>query len=217
MSDLEQRKVFSDNLTRFLETYHKTQKEVADAIHVSPQTFNTWVHGKAIPRMGKVQLLADYFNVPKSYLIDVQTEQKYHISFDSNIHPIAKKRFHVLGSVACGEPILMENTFETFIDLLDAVSFDFVLVAKGDSMINAGIHDGDAVFVKSQDMVENGQIAVVAIDDEATLKRLYWYKEKDLLVLRAENPKYEDMIFTESSAKNIRVLGRAMAYQTLIR
>ena len=151
------------------------------------------------------------------YLIDVQAEQKYHISFDSNIHPIVKKHFPILGSVACGEPILMENTFETFIDLLDAVSFDFVLVAKGDSMINAGIHDGDAVFVKSQDMVENGQIAVVAIDDEATLKRLYWYKEKNLLVLRAENPKYEDMIFTESSAKNIRVLGRAMAYQTLIR
>lgn len=215
MSDLDQRKVFSDNLIRFLESHHKTQREVASAIHVSPQTFNTWVQGKAIPRMGKVQLLADYFNVPKSYLIDEKISYNDYLTLD--IHPVAKKKFPVLGQVACGKPILMDNTIETFIDLLDTVSFDFVLIAKGDSMVNAGIHDGDAVFVRSQNIVDNGQIAVVAIDDEATLKRFYWYKEKDLLVLRAENPEYEDMVFSGESAENIRVLGRAMAYQALIK
>lgn len=72
MSEYEQRQILSKNLTDLLAKYEKNQKEVADAIRVSPQTFNTWCKGIAIPRMGKIQALADYFNVPKSALIDAQ-------------------------------------------------------------------------------------------------------------------------------------------------
>lgn len=78
MSEQEQRKIFSRNLSRLLEENDKTQKEVADAISVSPQTFNTWVKGVALPRMGKVQALADYFNIPKSALIEEQLEKDGH-------------------------------------------------------------------------------------------------------------------------------------------
>lgn len=70
MSDKEQKRIFSKNLNYFLSLNNKTQKEVANAINVSPQTFNTWCQGIAIPRIGKVQLLADYFNIPKTALID---------------------------------------------------------------------------------------------------------------------------------------------------
>ncbi len=70
MTDMEQRKVFSRNLNRFLREKNKTQKEVADAIGVLPQTFNTWAKGIAIPRMGKIQALAEYFHINKSELID---------------------------------------------------------------------------------------------------------------------------------------------------
>lgn len=70
MSDEEQKKIFSENLLKFLSETGKTQKEVADAIQVSPQTFNTWCQGIALPRMGKVQLLADYFHINKSDLLD---------------------------------------------------------------------------------------------------------------------------------------------------
>ena len=66
MSEDKQKKIFSENLNRYIEASGKTQLEIARAIGVSPQTFNTWCKGIAIPRMGKVQALADYFRINKS-------------------------------------------------------------------------------------------------------------------------------------------------------
>lgn len=82
MTDEEQKLIFSHNLTALLREYNKTQKEVAEAINVSPQTFNTWCKGIALPRMGKVQLLADYFNIKKSDLIDesAKDEEQYYLN-----------------------------------------------------------------------------------------------------------------------------------------
>ena len=76
MSESEQRKIFSKNLNRYLAYSGKLQKEVADAIGVSPQTFNTWTQGIAVPRMGKVQLLADYFHIQKSDLLEERSERE---------------------------------------------------------------------------------------------------------------------------------------------
>lgn len=73
MADEEQKKIFAKNLNKYLALSNKTQKEVADAINVSPQTFNTWCQGIALPRMGKVQRLADYFGIGKTNLIDEKT------------------------------------------------------------------------------------------------------------------------------------------------
>lgn len=75
MSDEKQKKVFSRNLSFYVRSREKTQKDVADAIGVSTQTFNTWMRGIALPRMGKVQLLADYFGIQKSDLIEDKTSQ----------------------------------------------------------------------------------------------------------------------------------------------
>lgn len=85
MSENEQKRIFSKNLLKLLSTYNKTQKEVADAIGVSPQTFNTWCQGIALPRMGKVQMLADYFNINKSDLIEEKSENtdSYYLNDDA--------------------------------------------------------------------------------------------------------------------------------------
>ena len=74
MSEDIQKKIFSRNLNDLLETQGKTQLEVANAIGVSPQSFNTWTQGKILPRMGKIQLLADYFGINKSDLLEEKTE-----------------------------------------------------------------------------------------------------------------------------------------------
>ena len=79
MSDELQKKIFSENLNRLLQGREKTQSEVAKEIDVSPQTFNTWTQGIAIPRMGKIQRLADYFHIEKSALLDkASQEQTYY-------------------------------------------------------------------------------------------------------------------------------------------
>ena len=82
-------------------------------------------------------------------------------------------------------------------------------------MTGARIHDGDIVFVRSQPDVENGEIAVVAIDDEATLKRVYKYGE--LVVLRPENPDYKEMQYGPNDGHDVRILGKAVAFQSNIK
>lgn len=133
----------------------------------------------------------------------------------SNIRPVTSRSFPVLGSVSCGEPILMTEERSVQVDSTDDFHADFVLIARGDSMTGARIHDGDVVFIRKQDTVDNGQIAVVAIDDEATLKRFYKYD--DLIVLRAENPAYPDIEIRPEDGKQVHVLGLAIKFQGDVR
>lgn len=83
MTDNEQRRIFRNNLLQVIQWSGKTQKEIADAIGVSQQTFNAWCRGVSLPRIGKIELLAKYFNVPKSRLLDSEVDYEFTIA-----HPI---------------------------------------------------------------------------------------------------------------------------------
>ena len=162
----------------------------------------------------KILLFADIFRVTPGELMGNDGIDDILSKFP-NIHPITTKRFPVLGSVSCGEPKFMDEEIDVSVDASEDIKADFVLRAKGDSMIGARINDGDLVFVRKQDTVENGEIAVVAIDDEATLKRFYKYDE--LIVLRAENPAYKDQEYRPEQAHEIRVLGKAVSFQSVVK
>lgn len=131
-----------------------------------------------------------------------------------NIYKLDKIKLPFLGKVACGEPIFADEDRESYIMIGTDIKADFCLQCQGDSMINARIHDGDIVFVKKTDIVENGAIAVVIIDDEATLKRFFYYREQNLVILKPENPKYQDIILTGEQLNQVRVIGRAVAFQS---
>lgn len=162
----------------------------------------------------KIILFADIFGVDPGALMGMDgVRSKTGKNYD-NIHPISTRRFPVLSAVACGEPILMQDERELYVDASAQIRADFVLVAKGDSMTGARIHDGDLVFIRSQPNVENGEIAAVGIGDEATLKRVYWYANKTLLVLRAENPKYPDLEYSGEALNNVHIFGKAVAFQS---
>lgn len=135
----------------------------------------------------------------------------------TNIHPITKQSLPVLGEVSCGEPRFMADQIEYYTDQLEGIHADFVLIAHGDSMIGARIHDGDLVFIRKQEEVENGEIAAVAIGDEATLKRVFFYANKSVLVLRAENPDFKDMEYSGSELADVHVLGKAVAFQSVVK
>ena len=94
------------------------------------------------------------------------------------------------------------------------IDADFCLIMKGESMINARIMDGDIVFIRQQPEVENGEIAAVAIDDEATLKRFYRDEKTGTITLIAENPAYAPMVYDRSEAENLWILGKAVAVQS---
>lgn len=131
-----------------------------------------------------------------------------------NIYKLDKIKLPFLGKVACGEPIFADEDRESYIMVGTDIGADFCLQCQGDSMINARIHDGDIVFVKKTDIVENGEIAVVIIDDEATLKRFFYYREQNLVILKPENPKYQDIILTGEQLEQVKVIGRAVAFQS---
>ncbi|MBP3371130.1 MAG: helix-turn-helix domain-containing protein [Clostridia bacterium] len=115
-----------------------------------------------------------------------------------------------LGTIACGEPILATENLSGQDEIPVGIDCDFTLICKGDSMIGARIHDGDIVCIRQQPTVENGQIAAVLIDDEATLKRVYIYPNQ--IVLSAENPAYAPMIYTDDNRHQIRILGLAVYF-----
>ena len=136
--------------------------------------------------------------VPKSeYDTLYDTIQESLKGITENIRPIATQTLPVLGEIACGEPKFMDEQYEVYTSAGASMKADFILIAKGDSMTGARIYDGDLVFVRQQPEVENGEIAVVCIDDEATLKRFYKYD--NLIVLRPENPDYEEMQYGPDS------------------
>ena len=220
MSDFEQKSIFSDNLNRYLLLYGKTQKEVADAIHVSAQTFNTWCQGKALPRMGKLQRLADYFHIKKSSLIDAADDFDGEADGPESVFSFAGHKvvnLPVLGSISCGKPVMMSEEHSLIMPVDASFRADFILRASGNSMINARIDDGDLVFICCHAPIENGNIAAVALEDEALLKRFYYYPDRKMIILKAENPQYEDLIFSENELTDIHILGKAVAFLSTLR
>ena len=134
-----------------------------------------------------------------------------------NLRPVSTQKIPMLGEIACGKPIMCNEERESYVEAGTQIKADFCLTCKGDSMIGAGIRDGDIVFIRKQDIVDNGQVAAVIIDNEATLKRVYFYPDKAKLVLQAENPQYEPLVYVGEELEGIHILGRAIAYQSDVR
>lgn len=136
--------------------------------------------------------------------------------FPDNIIPVPEMaKIPLLGSIACGTPILAEEHIEEYVDVPKHVRADFALTCKGDSMINARIFDGDIVYVRQQATVDNGQIAAVLIDGEATLKRVQLYE--DHISLEPENPQYRPLVYWGDDMNTVHILGKAVAFTSAIR
>ena len=134
-----------------------------------------------------------------------------------NLTPLPPmKKIPLVGQIACGVPILAEENISEYIDLPTHIHADYALTCKGNSMIGAGIQDGDVVYIRKQNTVENGQIAAVITNDncEATLKR--FYRTGDTVTLSAENPAFAPMVFVAEDINNLQIVGIAVAYTHVI-
>lgn len=161
-------------------------------------------------RMSINELFATIDDAP----IDISVSESD--DFD-NIYPIDLHRFPLVGEIACGKPIYADEDRESYVMAGTAIHADFCLRAKGDSMINARIHDGDIVFIRKDEELINGEIYAVAIGDEATLKRVYLDKEKNTVTLSPENSSYPPLVYIGDELNDIHILGKAIAFQSDIR
>lgn len=192
-----------------------TQEELGEKIGVQKSAIAKYENGRVKNlKRGVIAKLADALQCSPTYLMGLE-EENNDIKL-SNIMPITTHKLPMLGEVACGEPRFTNENRESYVDAGTNIKADFCLKAKGDSMINARIHDGDIVFIHRQDIVENGEIAAVVVnsDSEATLKRFYYYRDRATLILKPENPEYEDLIFQNEELNEVHVLGKAIAFQS---
>ena len=94
---------------------------------------------------------------------------------------------------------------------------DFCMVATGDCMTGARIFDGDLVYFKKQEKVENGDISAVLVDGKPLLKRFFYYPEKSVIILKMENPKYSDLVFTGDDINRVKVIGKAVYFTSHVK
>lgn len=143
-------------------------------------------------------------------LSNLKNEKLSPLTPSPNLMPIEPmERIPLLGAIACGYPILAQENIEDYIDLPRTIKADFALTCEGDSMIDAGIKDGDVVYIRSQPEVQNGQIAAVLVDGEsATLKRFFF--NDGVVTLMAANQSYPPIVKAGSDVEQVRVLGLAV-------
>lgn len=157
--------------------------------------------------------LAEALRTTPAYLMGWEDESG---AMPANIMPMPEMRkVPLLGTIACGEPILAEENIEDYVKIPKDMAGDFALRCKGDSMINARIFDGDIVYIRQQDTVENGEIAAVLIDNEATLKRVRLFD--DHIALEPENPMYKPLVYWHEEMNSVRILGKAVAFTSAVR
>lgn len=205
MSGLGNKEIFSRNLRALMEQAGKDRNRVCDDLGFKYSTFNDWYNGNKYPRIDKIEMLSNYFGVMKSDLIEDKQ------SLPSNAIPVDfshLKRIPILGRIAAGTPIYAEENIEgyTFTDLNGGAEY-FALRVRGDSMNAARIFDGDIVIIRRQDIVENGEIAAVLIDDQdATLKRFSRSGNIVTLMPQSTNPKYKPFVY-DLKETNVQILG----------
>ncbi len=191
--------------------------DVAKEVGVAVSTIQRYEKGKIEKmKLPVIEAIAKALRVDPDWLL-CRTEQMNPSDMSSitNLIPLPQTyQIPLLGEIACGSPILAEQNIEAILEVPQHIKADFALRCHGDSMIDVHIHDGDIVYIRQQPDVDNGAIAAVCIENSATLKRVYKYPDK--LVLSPANPQYEPLVYTGEELDQVRILGKAVGFTSLI-
>lgn len=191
-------------------------EKVAERLGVSPATIYRYEKGdiEKVP-VDSLAELAKILQTTPAYLMGWEEQPTPKPASPTPIPPgfipmPKMKKVPLIGAIACGDPITALQNREGDVDVPEDVRCDFALKCHGDSMVGAGIHDGDVVYIHIQPEVENGEIAAVRIGDEATLKRVYLHM--DYVELRPENPAFESIIRRKEDMNDVHIEGKAVGY-----
>lgn len=214
---------FAERLKSLRREKSWSQQRLADELELSKSSVNMYERGEREPGFETMEAIADLFNVDMNYLYgrtDIKIADPIVLDHSAapaprpipkGFEPMPKmKKIPLVGSIACGTPILAEQNIDGHVDAPEDIRCDFALRCKGDSMIGAGIHDGDAVYIHIQPEVENGEIAAVRIGEEATLKRVYY--DGTTLTLMPYNNAYAPMVYTGPQLEDVHIEGKAVGY-----
>lgn len=203
---------FGERLKKLREENGLLLADLSDKFGLSKTAFSNYENDYRKPGLDLVKELAEFFGVSVDYLLGVKNPDEVMSAEMVREHGYTSQKeleiVPVLGNISAGLPILAQEHIIEYkkvpYEKVKGADY-FYLKVQGNSMINAGIHDQDEVLIRRQPEVENGDIAAVLIDNEATLKRLYHAEKK--LILQPENPKYKPIVLDHG---NVRILGKAV-------
>ena len=218
-----EKQTFADRLNMALKMRNITAAELSKRSGASEGLISGYRKGAYKAKQGRLDRFAQILDVSIPWLMGYDVPVG---NYDgglaasvvaSNIKPLPETyKVPRLGAIACGEPILAEQNIETYDSVPVTIRCDFTLICRGDSMIGAGIEDGDIVYIREQPEVETGEIAAVMVgEDEATLKQ--FKRVGDTVLLIPENSSYEPLIFTGGEMNGIRILGKAVGFTRYFR
>ena len=213
--------MLKDNIKRLRLEHRLSQEQFARRLHVTQGAVSQWESGRTLPDTAILLMIASEFNVPLDFLNAELPERDFESLAEMRRKPqepsfpfvtIRRKAVPIVGEIACGTPIAAEQNIEGYADVADGIRADYALKCKGDSMKPTFL-DGDIVLIRQQEDVDDGQIAVVLIDGEATLKRVY--HEKTGILLVADNPSFPP-IRIEYPDDSPRIQGFAVGFTRMI-
>ena len=199
----------ASRIREYREREDLTLAEMAQRTGVPAQTLNRYELGKRAPKIDVAVQIAERLGVNPLWLqgYDVPVLTGVPDGFGPVPETYTVPR---VGAIACGTPILAEQNIETYDAVPNRIRCDFTLVCKGDSMVGAGIEDGDVVYIRQQPEVENNEIAAVMIDGEATLK--YFKRVGDMVLLSPANREYEPIVVSGENLGKVKIVGKAVGF-----
>lgn len=208
-TQLGNKKIMAKNIQYYMDLYNKTRNDICQDLGIKYTTFTDWIKANTYPRIDKIELMANYFNIEKSDLIEEHNKESVQSDrpLPSNIILPSAHKLPIMGTIYAGDGVVCEDDYQgTFIVDID-VKADYCLKVHGDSMIGANIYDGDIVFIsKSYDFVQDQIYAIERLDyNEASLKRVT--QDGDTLILNPCNPEYHAMV---TDYEEVRIIGRCV-------
>lgn len=206
----------SDMLTYLRKRKGLSQQELANTLKISRSAIGMYETGKREPDLETLEVFADFYNVDMNTLTGKSPVKKQTNKLPDTAVPVDfshLKRIPILGRIAAGAPIYAEENIEgyTFTDLNGGAEY-FALRVRGDSMNAVRIYDGDLVIVRKQDIVENGEIAAVLIEQEATLKRFSRSGDIVTLMPQSTNPEHKPLVYNLKDT-SVKILGLVVQVQ----
>lgn len=201
----------SERIMSTIKRKHISYGELSNMTGIAKSALQRYATGETekipLPRLEKI---ADALCVSAAYLMGWEDSPDT-IPAAENIIPMPKMhKIPLIGTIACGTPILAVENIEDEVDIPEEIHADFALRCKGDSMIDADIHSGDIVYIRQQDEVDPGQIAAVLVEDEATLKRFYYDASAGVVTLVPANSAMPPQIYQGETLNHIKILGLAV-------
>lgn len=210
---------FASRLSQALEARGMKAADLSKKTKVAEGTISCYINGRYEAKQNRVQVFAEALDVNPAWLMGYDVPMEAERSqpapaprpIPKGFEPMPKmKKIPLVGSIACGTPILAQQNIEKIVDVPENIRCDFSLTCHGDSMEGAGIHDRDVVYIRIQPEVENGEIAAVRIGEEATLKRVYYHN--GTLTLMPANAAYAPMVYTGPELNDVQIEGKAVGW-----